>query len=622
MKFILKKLEIQGYKPFDKKQTFCFPENSGFYFVSGKNYVNPELEGNCAEKSSLWSALCWVFFERTTRNVRARNVKNWHGSEKCRVDCEFDLDEDSYHLMRTWSPNQLKISKNTQDQEDITQDELESLIRMNMNLFLHSVLVSQFRPMFFDLKPEERTKLFSDLLKLQDWIELSDKTKNKVKDLQESIHSLELKRGSIQGEIKGLESQNYTELEKKWEENFREEKLALKKNISEFQENLKESKKEEEILLGDKESLEEESKPLKKKHDSIQKNLDLLIDDKTNLILNSRSQQKHIQDLESQKKRFLSFRKGDKKRCSRCNQIISEDHIKDEVRDIDISLNASIREKESVDKNLSTLEKTEKRLRKKLSSVNTRIQDVKNDLEENFSSLQVIRFRKESITGDLDRVERKLNKLKEEVNPYKKKKQEIKVKISEFQEKIEDFKVQIKSLEQSIRDTEFWIKGFKRVRLFLIEEALHELTIEVNSYLDQLGLSDWSIEFTIDAPNKSGGVSKGFMVLIKSPSNEEAVPWESWSGGESQRLRLAGTFGLSNLMLSRIGIEPNIEIYDEPSTWMSEKGIENLINLLKDRSRSEKKQIWLTDHRNLDSYGGFDGIVTVEKYSNGSVIRQ
>jgi DNA repair exonuclease SbcCD ATPase subunit len=167
----------------------------------------------------------------------------------------------------------------------------------------------------------------------------------------------------------------------------------------------------------------------------------------------------------------------------------------------------------------------------------------------------------------------------------------------------------------------FWVRGFKEVRLQLIAEALEQLEIEANSELMELGLIDWELRFDVDSETKKGTLSRGFSVSVLSPHNDERVPWEAWSGGESQRLRIGAQCGLANLIRDRTGCDLPLEVWDEPTEGLSEEGITDLMNALKERAIREGRTIWVVDHRSL-GYGGFDGTVTVVKDDKGSRIIQ
>lgn len=163
----------------------------------------------------------------------------------------------------------------------------------------------------------------------------------------------------------------------------------------------------------------------------------------------------------------------------------------------------------------------------------------------------------------------------------------------------------------------FWVGGFKRVRLFIVEEALRQLEIEVNNNLASLGLMDWRVEFDVERENKNGGITKGFVVLITPPGAEQPLRYESYSGGETQRLRLAGDLGLANLIMERAGLANTIEFYDEPSQHLSQEGLLDLAETLSQRAETQGKRIFLVDHNIID-FSGFAGTYTVTKDENGS----
>jgi DNA repair exonuclease SbcCD ATPase subunit len=128
------------------------------------------------------------------------------------------------------------------------------------------------------------------------------------------------------------------------------------------------------------------------------------------------------------------------------------------------------------------------------------------------------------------------------------------------------------------------------------------------------------LRFDVERENKSGGVTKGFVVFVKSPSNTEPVRWENWSGGETQRLQLAGDLGLANLIMLQAGLSNTVEFFDEPSTHLSPEGMMDLADILHDRAITDGKRIWIVDHASITNFGDFEGIITARKDSDGSTI--
>jgi len=166
----------------------------------------------------------------------------------------------------------------------------------------------------------------------------------------------------------------------------------------------------------------------------------------------------------------------------------------------------------------------------------------------------------------------------------------------------------------------YWVRGFKEVRLGLIGEALIELEVEANSGVEALGLRGWELRFQVDRENKGGGVQRGFSVGVKSPLSVGIVPWEAWSGGEAQRLRIAAQMGVSDLARSRTGVDIPLEVWDEPTAGLSPGGVDDLLEALRARAIAEGREIWVVDHR-THAFGGFDGGATIIKTPSGSRIR-
>ncbi len=108
------------------------------------------------------------------------------------------------------------------------------------------------------------------------------------------------------------------------------------------------------------------------------------------------------------------------------------------------------------------------------------------------------------------------------------------------------------------------------------------------------------------------------MVDPGGENKSDSRPWEAWSGGEGQRLRLAGTLALSNLILRQFNRTCNIQIWDEALRWLSGSGKEDMLTLLQEAAHNQNKQIWVVDQSELAF--SFDGVVKVVKDEGGSHI--
>lgn len=217
----------------------------------------------------------------------------------------------------------------------------------------------------------------------------------------------------------------------------------------------------------------------------------------------------------------------------------------------------------------------------------------------------------------LDRLEDDIEKLVVEENPVSAAQAKLEKRRKELLRDIKREEALQEEIESRMRLYSYWVKGFKEIRLSQVSEALTQLEVEVNSCVNQLGLVGWKLLFKADSETKAGNVKRGFAVEVLSPANDKPVPWKSWSGGEAQRLRIAGNMGLANLIRDRLGITLPIEVWDEPTQFLSQQGVTDLLDGLAQRAEIEQRQIWVVDHRSL-GYGGFSGSVTVVKDRKGS----
>jgi DNA repair exonuclease SbcCD ATPase subunit len=204
-----------------------------------------------------------------------------------------------------------------------------------------------------------------------------------------------------------------------------------------------------------------------------------------------------------------------------------------------------------------------------------------------------------------------------EENPFEFQMAQLRSQRAQANEKIRGAKEEIATKTQDRARTGFWVKGFKDVRLFVIEEVLLELEVASNALLDQFGLMGWAIRYSIERETQSGNVSRALNMEIISPHNSGPVRFESWSGGQQQRLRLIGSLALSDVLLERAGVRPSMEILDEPSRSITSRGVRDIVDALADRAQQRGMQIYYTDHLAVQS-SRFANSIVVTLDGNGA----
>jgi len=615
MKFI--KLTLHNFKSFAGDHEFNLDRPNGLYFLKGDNKSEPRLGANGAGKSTIWDALFWTLYGKTLRGLKASNVRTWWLSGCCETAVDFVKDGIDYRIARSWNPNALILIQQGGPPRTVTQDELEELLGLGPDEFENSFIIGQFSQMFFDLAPAPKLALFSDIMGLQYWMDCSAHASVQVKKLDQDVHEIELEISSLDGRLEqadeALETARRLHLEFK--------KLTAS-SLLEQQDCLEEALVN---LANSKEQLGEHTSTLgvyEKTIAGLEKQIEKLTHkkqiqvDKLHVVQNkSSSSDVKLESIENDLCKF----DGVQDTCPFCKQAVSKAHIKKEV--------AKLKKREEelgAEHDKYTVQEDD--YQQVLANIKQDLIDLADEIPPQRRKLISARETVQEIKIDVQRDESGIGKHKENIKRIKAEKNPYRDQIDHNMKVVAGIKKSRRECAEELKDTltdlegsKFWIKGFKDLRLFLVEEALLMLEVEVNNCLIQLGLINWEVKFDVERETKSGTVSKGFQVLIRSPDNEDLVPWEAWSGGESQRLRLGGTMGLANLILLRKGMVSNLQIWDEPSQHLSPEGLEDLVDLLAQRAQTLNQQIFLVDHNSYD-YGGFEAVFCVEKGRDGSQI--
>lgn len=606
-----RRLTITNFRAFKGEQSLIFPDGPGLFFMQGRNEVDQDLEGNGAGKSTIWEALTWLLFGKTSEGLKAGELAHWSVNGGMRVSLELDSD---LAITRTWKPNSWTLQDGG-DTYDLTKEEGNPILhelRVDFLPYLQAVLLAQGTPMFLDLKAEAQASLFSEVLGLERWTELSAKAAMRARDQDGISRVLEAKVAGLRGRLDELGSDFEADI-KRWDEEHDRILTDLEHRAEQVEQNhAQEVKRLNSSLV---------------EHDRLRSKIDAInqqIEQKQAQLPKRReavdSLTETIRDLEHrhsvQLRSFDDYHEGV---CPRCNQRV--DHDPQSLKLIERELKM-IKEalREATDKRTARLQV--------LGVLEAEIKALEGDRQDLVDAArdlhaQILRTRQSivSMERELVDVEDRHHDERSKQNPFKAAKRKEAERRRELVAELDEAQRDLDASYSRYELLSFWVKGFKEVRLQQIAGALHELELEANSELVALGLSGWSLEFDVDRETKGGSLSRGFSVRVVAPHTDKPVAWGSWSGGERQRLRLAAQMGLGNLIRGRMGMGLPLEVWDEPSRGLSPKGIQDLLAALEARALAEDRQIWIVDHT-AHSFGGFAGRVLIRKTRNGSIIEQ
>lgn len=598
------KLHVGGFRSFGEEQTFELPDGPGLWLLLGQNDAEPDLGANGAGKSTLWDALCWVLFGKTARGTKGPGLVNWTGASLCCVEVEFEIGSSYYQLRRTQTPNSLLLldhDAGDQDGRPVEQKEVDDLLGCDWDCFVHSVLMGQFAKFFLDLTAGDKLRVFNNALKLRVWEDAAKLAGKWRKDTEGEIADLEKDEARLEGALEAsLETLRRVKKSEGGWQGAQEKKL-------------KQARKAVRVCKDGKAGAEYNKEKAAGRHRRAKGKYEDSLGELTKAMEEAQAEQLDLARAETRashaRASLADFPKGT---CPECKQDIPEAHRKRVRARFRQAANRAAQDGQEARDRWKAAQETAREVGASTARLEALKKEALRQLQE--ASKDVVRW-----TEGLKGAEGELALLVELTNPYSAELAKIRRTRRKDKEALAEVREELKEKRTQAGHLSYWQDGFKDLRLLVVERALRELEAHINNGLMALGLNGWSVTFDVERPSASGSVVKGFATFITSPDSGEPVAWESWSGGETQRLRIAGEIGMSDLIRNRRGFACDLEVWDEPTAHLSEEGVDDLIRFFAQRTRNEGKQLWVVDHRAPD-HGDFVGSFVVRKTKRGSVV--
>lgn len=617
MRLELDYLRLKNFRSFRGEHQISLRKPPGLYVVQGFNEVDPALGSNGAGKTSLFETISWVPYNRTSKGRRSHQILNWSDPQDgVLAELGFRINGRLRPVRRGHKPTYLVAVSplDPSNEKPLEDSDVLGMLNLSFSEFLSSIFVGQFSSVFFDLGPAQKLEFMSKLLGLDYWDECSKQASQLRKGFEQQYAEVQTKQQTL--------SATLVEVKKLVEAKASEIKLVQMQDVSGIEKALSLLDKE----LEDNKSSVDKAKdkvaqarnawqkaelgmePLQKKIGELGQKLRKISQQRSSL----------LSELGGVKTQISRLRDGlSRGICPVCKRKLDSDkHVQQEISGLELKQGKlgpeieklDVEEKEVVKQS----DETNEGLRSKQSEC-TQFRDGYRSAQSKLDLLLQESGHLATRRRDLEnqhrmQTERK-ERLQEEHRKASLRARSIGYELEGLNEKQGQFEIQVRSAE-------YWVKGFQHLRMLLLEEALRRFEVEATNALASLGLPTWSFRCVTERETKSGTISRGIRFLVCRPGRE-AYDLEDESGGELQRIRLAGTVGLSTVILERRGVEPGFEVWDEPTRHLSQEGIQDLLSVLSVRAEELGRAIFLIDHHSLDT-GKASGIIRVTKDGQGS----
>lgn len=261
MRLVFRGVKIRHFMSFDDAEILL--GDRGLCLVNGiNNYPTDAAKSNGVGKSTAFNAICWALTGETINGVKS-NVENIAFNDGCSVELSFDVDGDSYSIIRSKGPSDLKITKNGTDVSGKGIRESEAVLRqilpdMTSELIGSTIILGQGMPHKFSGNTPSGRKETLERLSRSDFMiadlkrrieERSKAVSNDIRASDDSLLSLNAKKSIYQESLdkaidEGLslkESLDYDAMLKKSNDDLSEELVRssrLKSDLAKVTEEL------------------------------------------------------------------------------------------------------------------------------------------------------------------------------------------------------------------------------------------------------------------------------------------------------------------------------------------------------------------------------------------------
>ena len=572
----------------------------GLNIITGKNYDKAD-RANGVGKSTIADAVHFALYGSTIRELKKENIVNDQASDQlCEVELEFSYQQDNAinvcKIVRTLNPTKCFFYVNG---EDVTRsgvpqttELIADTIKTSSDIFQNSVVMSINTTVpFMAQKKIEKRKFIEGILGLEVFSNMLNIARF---DYNENKRLLDIEASKIEETNRSLvdatkQKDTYEESKKKRLEVLLTRQSNNAKELSTIDEKLNNLDSVDSIAL---KKIEDNMSALK----TAESICDKKIASVNKLITEAEAHIKFNTD------RIKKLKKIDSK-CPHCGKDLAqaantqyetdkaECHA--EIQKYTETINVEKPRLAETQKDLDKVENAITTNQKKLNDFNLR----KKEVENIHNRIKQLNEWQSSLVVDIDQLNKDSNNFQDTIDAIIARQTDIRNQILVLQEKID------------IVESAKFITSEEGVKSFIVKKILQILNARLAQYLRRL---------------ESNSIVTFNEFFEESITNERGsqCSYFNFSGAERKAIDLAMLFTFQDIRRAQADVWLNLSMFDELfDSSLDEKGIELVLDILKERVDNYSESIYIISHRKESKKYCVGGEIVYLEKKNGITTR-
>ena len=561
---------------------------SGLHIITGIN-KDKEDRRNGVGKSTVADAIYFAVFGETLRDLKKEFIINNINKKTCEIILDAEVvtptNKDQIQIVRTLDPSKCFIFVN---EEDKTRDSISNTNSFIMEkfdctpeIFQNCVIMTLNNTIpFMAKKKQEKRKFIEDIFNLSIFSSMLTEAKNELNEKKNTFNILSAKYDEMSTNLISLEKQKDKLIEERdrKKEKYTSRKESNQKEIKTITERI------ETFSTKNIDDLDKSIEEINIKIEKADKKINELREDiTTNTTL--------ISELEKKIKNVGT----DADLCSMCLRTIEDkdkEHIKEEKKKIQEQIGNFYSDNTTLKASEQKYKQAKILLQEKIDSTRHKIHEIKMQNQE-----------KDSLVSRLNQLNSWQKELDIDLKEIQNNDTNFDNLINESREKQEKSKLQIDEIKQNLNklDTVKFIMSEEGVKSFIVKKILQIFNTRLAYYLKKM-----------DA-NCICTFNEYFEETIVDDKGKDCS-YFNFSGAERKNVDLACLFAFMDIRRLQGNVSFNFSIYDELfDSSLDEKGVELVINILKERVEKFDECAMVISHRKESIKAATGDIIFLEK---------